>query len=548
MLDELARDNDVERLLADVGRKNITQYECGRWDSTLSGGDPFCVGIDPGNAESSCRQHLADDPTAAAEIEGLSRARREHSFDEREPPALVRGSIFVVHLSGTDNSRLGQQRMKVAIVGAGYVGLASGLALAHVGHEVRILDVDTARIAALQRGEDPLGEDHIPALLRERRASFTTDPNEALTGADVIVIAVGTPPSKTGTADLSFLDRVAATVAAHNGGTTVLIRSTVPVGTCDRLQAGPLRAFQVVANPEFLREGRAIRDSLRPDRIVAGGDLAVERKVRALYAPILEGTFAPIDGLTSGPRPEMHWMDRRSAELAKYAANAFLATKLSFVNEMANLAAAVGADIRAVTRAVGADPRIGPAFLRPGIGWGGSCFPKDTRALAAFALESGYDFRVLRAVIEQNSDQLQRFFRLIEAELQSRGSRRVGLLGLAFKSGTSDCRESPAIALAEMMLDHGWEVRAFDPALRPGAPGVPATVTVVSRIEDAAAHADVLVVATEWDEFANADYAALARLMDGDALLDGRCIVDPTAARAAGLRYVGICAPELPRD
>jgi UDPglucose 6-dehydrogenase len=238
-------------------------------------------------------------------------------------------------------------------------------------------------------------------------------------------------------------------------------------------------------------------------------------------------------------------MDRRSAELAKYAANAFLATKLSFVNEIANLASEVGADIRAVTRAVGSDPRIGPAFLRPGIGWGGSCFPKDTRALEAFASESGYDFTVLRAVIEQNSAQLRRFFGLIETELASRSSRRVGLLGLAFKSGTSDCRESPAIALAELMLAQGWEIQAFDPAVRPGSPGVPTGVTVVSRIEDAAEDADVLVVATEWDEFAKADYVALRRLMRGDALLDGRCIVDPSSARAAGLRYLGICAPTL---
>lgn len=434
--------------------------------------------------------------------------------------------------------------MLVTVVGAGYVGVASALAWATCGHRVRVLDIDAERIRALSAGTDPLGEPYVSTMLRSLELDFTTDPRRALEGANAVAVCVGTPTTSSGAADLSALHAAAETIAAHVSGVHVLIRSTVPVGTGDRLQLGLLRSNHVTSNPEFLREGHAIADALRPDRVVAGGPPPAQDAVRALYRPILEQSYSARVGPPAGHGPSpMFWMDRRSAELTKYAANAFLATKLSFVNEIANVASHMNADIRAITSAIGADPRIGPGHLRPGIGWGGSCFPKDGRALAAFAAESGYELVVLRAAIEQNNLQLQRFFRMIAGEFDGRSDARIGLLGLAFKSGTSDCRDSPAVALAELMAAEGWSVRAFDPGVHPGSKGVPSVVEIVDRIEHAAAGAHALVIATEWLEFASADYAALARLMDGDIVFDGRCILDPAAISMAGLRYRGICPP-----
>jgi UDPglucose 6-dehydrogenase len=236
-------------------------------------------------------------------------------------------------------------------------------------------------------------------------------------------------------------------------------------------------------------------------------------------------------------------MDRRSAELTKYAANAFLATKLSFVNEIANVAGLVGADIRAITGALGLDPRIAPAFLRPGIGWGGACFPKDVRALEAFANDEGYDFTVLRAVIDQNNSQLERFFSLIAAEFTGSAGVRIGLLGLAFKANTADCRESPAVALANLMADRGWEVSAYDPAVTERPSDLSPSVRIASSAAAAAIGADALVVATEWPEFADADLGLLRGLMRGDAIFDGRCVIDPARSKAAGLRYLAMWAP-----
>lgn len=385
--------------------------------------------------------------------------------------------------------------------------------------------------------------------IAQERLSFTADASVAYAGIDAALIAVGTPMGPTGAADLSHLDAAAATLAEIAPACTILIRSTVPVGTGDRMQRGTLRKHRVISNPEFLREGHAVVDSLRPDRVVGGGAVQDEPIMRAIYAAILEQSFRPFGTIAAADSTvPLLWMDRRSAELAKYASNAFLATKLSFVNEMANVAQLVGADIRAVTGVIGTDPRIGPAFLRPGIGWGGSCFPKDTRALAAFAAEGGYDFKVLKAVIEQNNDQLEQFFELIKREVGTGSRVRVGLLGLAFKAGTADCRESPAVALAWKMSEMGWTIRAFDPAVRHLAPGTAPDIELVASIEDAAVDADVIVVATEWPEFASADYPSLARRMRGDLVLDGRCAVDPIVVQKSGLRYKGICAPARSGD
>jgi UDPglucose 6-dehydrogenase len=434
--------------------------------------------------------------------------------------------------------------MRIAVVGAGYVGLSTALAAEHIGHEVQVLDADLDRVQLLERGHDPLGEAHVARLLDRTNIVFTTDPRIAFSRADVIVLAVGTPRLSDGRADLSAVFSAAGDIARHAAPCLVLVRSTVPVGTGDRLQESILNGFRIVSNPEFLREGTAIVDALHPDRVIAGGAAEDRALVEALYGPILRQDYAPFGALKPGTAPvPFRWMDRRSAELTKYAANAFLATKLSFVNEIANVAGVVGADIRAITGALGLDPRIAPAFLRPGIGWGGACFPKDVRALEAFANDEGYDFTVLRAVIDQNNSQLERFFSLITGELGTAERVRIGLLGLAFKANTADCRESPAVALANLMAGRGWDVTAYDPAVAERPSDLAPSIRIATSAAAAAVGADALVVATEWPEFADADLAALRAVMRGDAIFDGRCVIDPARSTAAGLRYIAMWSP-----
>jgi UDPglucose 6-dehydrogenase len=430
--------------------------------------------------------------------------------------------------------------LRIAVIGAGYVGLASALSLAHGGHRVSVVERDAARVAALQHGDDPLGESAMVELVRNAAVTYTTEPAEALADADAILIAVGTPTSERGGADLAALHVAARTIDTTARPCVVLIRSTVPVGTADELQSGALRRFSVVSNPEFLREGRALADALTPDRIVAGGDESAETTVRALYAPITAQSWAPIAGLGPGERPPLLWMDRRSAELAKYASNAYLVTRLSFVNEIANVAVAAGADVRAVLDALAKDPRIGPGYLRPGLGWGGSCFPKDARALLSFSTDLGYDFTLLRAVIDQNNEQLMRFFHLVTAHVPA--GERVALLGLAFKNGTRDTRQSPAIALAELLLQRGYQVRAYDPMVKGPVPELP-NVVGLATLEEAVDGAYAIVIATEWPEFARLDLDRLRRTLRGGLVLDGRCILDGRSVVAAGLRYAGICPP-----
>ena len=437
--------------------------------------------------------------------------------------------------------------LRVTVIGAGYVGLASALAAAHIGHDVRVLEKDQDRVRLLRAGIDPLEEPNFSLILGSASPLFTADPAIACANPDAIIVAVGTPHLPDGSADLSAIFEAADLIAAHAPHATVLIRSTVPVGTAARLQEGVLRSARVVSNPEFLREGSALVDALTPERIVAGGSAEARWVVEELYGPIIRQEFRPIGDLSPRADPvPLCWMDQRSAELTKYAANAFLATKLSYVNEIANIASVVGADIRAITHALGLDPRIAPAYLRPGIGWGGACFPKDVRALQAFANDEGYDFTLLRAVIDQNNQQLRRFFALLEGEFAGRSDVRIGLLGLAFKSNTADTRESPAVALAKLMVARGWDVTAYDPAVRTAVPDLPASVRIAPNPRSAAVGADALVVATEWPEFASLDLPYLRGLMRGDVLFDGRCIIDPAVCTAAGLRYYGICTP--PRE
>jgi UDPglucose 6-dehydrogenase len=428
--------------------------------------------------------------------------------------------------------------MRVTVIGAGYVGAVSAAVLAYLGNRVTCVEREMVRLECWRAGTDPLGEPGLAELLRNVNVRFAPEPDD-LALADVIVVAVGTPMDADGRPDMRQVDGAAAQIGAlAKRGTVVLMRSTVPVGTCDRLQNGALKAQRVVSNPEFLREGHALRDAFYPDRIVAGGPDEARCVVEELYRRITDCCDLPRDLVNgpagTGPVP-FRWMSTASAELAKYAANGFLATKISFANEIANLAQAVGADATEVLGSMGLDPRIGSQFLRPGLGWGGSCFPKDTRALQTIADGLGYDFLVIRAAIEQNTRQLRGFASAIERALAPGSS--VGLLGLAFKAGTADTRESPAIALARLLIQSGFEVSAYDPAVRV-VPEEP-KIRVRAAIAEACQAADAVVIATEWPEFAEIDLRDLRAQTRGDLIFDGRSLISPSNAAAAGFRYAG---------
>jgi UDPglucose 6-dehydrogenase len=432
--------------------------------------------------------------------------------------------------------------MRVTVIGAGYVGAVSAAVLAYVGNRVTCVEREPVRLESWRRREDPLGEPGLAQLLMNLSVGvrFAAEPDD-LALADVIVVAVGTPMDADGRPDLRQVDAAAAQIGALAAkDAIVLVRSTVPVGTCDRLQRGALKDQRVVSNPEFLREGHALEDAFFPDRIVAGGPSEARGTVEELYRPITGCRDLPRD-LPRGPGPRTTkpipfcWMSTVSAELAKYAANGFLATKISFANEIANLAQAVGADATDVLGSMGLDPRIGSQFLRPGLGWGGSCFPKDTRALQIIADGLGYEFLVIRAAIEQNTRQLRGFASAIERALAPGSS--VGLLGLAFKAGTADTRESPAIALARLLIQSGFDVSAYDPAVR-DVPEEP-KIRVRSAIAEACHAADAVVIATEWPEFAEIDLRDLRAHTRGDLIFDGRSLISPSRAAAAGFRYAG---------
>ncbi len=425
--------------------------------------------------------------------------------------------------------------MRVTVLGAGYVGVTSAAVLAHLGHQVTCIESDPTRLERWRGGEDPLEEPGLAELLRDVHLRFVENPRE-LSLADVVVVAVGTPMGHNGTPDLSQLEAATDEIRRFaRERAVVLMRSTVPVGTCDRLQNASLADQYVVSNPEFLREGHALEDAFHPSRIIAGGPEEARGVVEELYRPITRSRMGQKGNGHPAATPFL-WMSARSAELAKYAANGFLATKLSFVNEIANLAQSVDADASAVLESMGFDPRIGAQHLRPGLGWGGSCFPKDTRALQAIADGVGYDFVVLRAAIEQNTRQLCRFAEAIEKDVPRAST--VALLGLAFKAGTPDTRESPALALVRRLTHGGLHVSAYDPAVDalPADLGVRLRATAV----EACAGADAIVVATEWPEFAEMDLVALRRAARGDLLFDGREVISPAKATAAGFRYYGI--------
>jgi UDPglucose 6-dehydrogenase len=430
--------------------------------------------------------------------------------------------------------------MRIAVVGTGYVGLVTGTCLAEAGHEVSCLDVDARKIETLRGGGIPIYEPGLEELVRrnvrELRLSFTTSYPEAVAGAEVVFIAVGTPPGEDGDADLSHVLAAAAEIGrALTGYAIVVNKSTVPVGSAERvaevLRREAAHPFDVVSNPEFLKEGAAVDDFMRPDRVVVG--VASERAravMQELYAPFVRAE-----------QPVL-FMDLRSAELTKYAANAMLATRISFMNEMATLCEKLGADVDQVRRGIGSDRRIGHPFLFPGVGFGGSCFPKDVRAVRTMARQLGLDFDLLRAVERVNERQRRWLVEKAAKHFGSLAGRTFGVWGLAFKPKTDDMREAPSVTVVEGLLAAGAAVRAHDPVAREVAARVFAGrgVRLVDEPYAAAEGADALLLVTEWNEFRQPDWSRLARIMKTPVVLDGRNVWDEHKARAAGFTYYGV--------
>ncbi len=421
----------------------------------------------------------------------------------------------------------------IGVVGTGYVGLVSAVCFAHLGHHVVCLDIDAEKIHRLERGDVPIYEPGLERLVDDNRSrlTFTTSYDDLLDACDVLFIAVDTPPSPSGDADLSRVQRAVREIAARGDRRRVLImKSTVPVGTGEKvtadLQALGASSIGYVSNPEFLREGAAIQDFLEPDRIVIGASreedaATVEALYRGIDTQVLRTTVA-------------------TAEMIKYASNAFLATKISFINEIANVCEQVGADVRTVARGMGLDHRIGSHFLQAGIGYGGSCFPKDVQALKQLAGNSGYHFQLLNAVIEVNALQKRRVVGKLKQRLGALRGATVALLGLTFKPHTDDLREAASIVLAARLLHEGAMVRACDPMIAPGAHPLFPGVTIVDEPLEAVTGADAVVLVTEWPEFIRLDWAVIASAMKHPLLIDGRNCIDPVVAAAAGMEYEGI--------
>ncbi|MEU5761408.1 UDP-glucose/GDP-mannose dehydrogenase family protein [Nocardia sp. NPDC047648] len=425
---------------------------------------------------------------------------------------------------------------RVGVVGAGYVGLTSAACLSHWGHHVVCVDNDRAKIAELRAGTVSIAEPSLPELVREglseNRLVFTANPGE-LHRCEVVLLCLPTPMGTSGTADLGVIEEALETLSTVLSPDCVLVtKSTVPVGTAARIPGRPgLAGTPVVSNPEFLREGHAVEDFLRPDRILVGS-AAIDREAADRVAALYAVTGAPV--LRSDPA---------SAELAKYASNAFLAIKLSFVNTLAELCERVGADITKVTDAMGMDDRIGPAFLAPGPGWGGSCLPKDTRALLRAAEASGVDFAVIRDALRANDRQQAMVLRKIRRAVTgtvdgSLSGTRIGVLGLAFKAGTGDLRDSPALAVARQLTRHDATVTAYDPCVPAGTPGLDG-VRVVDDPYLVAKDAGALVILTEWPEFRSLDWAKCATVVDRPVVVDTRNLLDEHLLTGAGFTLLG---------
>ena len=431
--------------------------------------------------------------------------------------------------------------MKIAVVGTGYVGLVAGACFAESGNDVICVDKDRAKVEMLQAGRMPIYEPGLEEVVRrnhqEKRLSFTTVLADAVRESEIIFIAVGTPQGEDGSADLQHVLAVARDVArAMNGYKVIVDKSTVPVGTAVKVREAIAREttheFSVVSNPEFLKQGAAIDDFMKPDRVVVGAEDPRARELMLeLYSPFTR-TGAPI-----------MVMDCASAELTKYAANAMLATRISFMNEVANVCELVGADVDQVRKAIGADTRIGNSFLFPGVGYGGSCFPKDVQAMIHFAAAHDYDFRLLKAVEAVNVSQKRRLFARIRDHFGAAGvkGKTVAVWGLAFKPKTDDMREAPAIPLIESLLDAGVTVQAYDPEAAKVAHGIFGDrITYAPNGYDALSGADCLAIVTEWNEFRRPDFARMHTLMRAPVVFDGRNLFTPEQMTQHGFTYYSI--------
>jgi UDPglucose 6-dehydrogenase len=437
--------------------------------------------------------------------------------------------------------------MRVTIFGSGYVGLVTGACLADAGNHVVCVDVDAAKIERLKRGEIPIHEPGLDALIKRNaeagRIEFTTDAVRGVDHGLFQLIAVGTPPGEDGSADLRYVLAVARTIGTHlNRYSIVVTKSTVPVGTADKVRAELMQTlagrqakveFDVVSNPEFLKEGAAITDFMKPDRVVIGTDNPrTTELMRALYEPFIRN------------HDRLIVMDIRSSELTKYAANAMLATKISFMNELANIAERVGADIEKVRIGIGSDPRIGYSFIYPGTGYGGSCFPKDVQALIRSAHEAGHEPQILNAVEAVNGRQKQVLYqKMLRHFAGNLKGRTIALWGLAFKPNTDDMREAPAVTLIELLLKAGAHVHAYDPVAAQEAHRIfagRAGVTLAKNAYEAAHGADALAIVTEWQEFRSPDFERLKQILKAPLIFDGRNLYDPAMLSRFGLTYHAI--------
>ncbi|WP_027896713.1 UDP-glucose dehydrogenase family protein [Zestomonas thermotolerans] len=444
--------------------------------------------------------------------------------------------------------------MDVSVFGIGYVGLVQAATLADVGHRVVCVDIDERKIQQLQRGVPPIQEPGLPELLednlRDGRLAFSTQARDAIIHGQVIFIAVGTPPDEDGSADLSQVLAVTREIARHmEEDRTLVIKSTVPVGTASQVAATAREELgrqgkdhlrvRVVSNPEFLKEGNAVNDCTRPDRIIIGTDDDEARaQLAEIYAPFCRN------------HDKLIFMDNRSAELTKYAANAMLATRISLMNELANLAEQLGADIEAVRKGIGSDPRIGYHFIYPGCGFGGSCFPKDLRALLHTAASNGQPLRLLQSVQEVNEQQRQVLFRKLKQHYpDGLAGKSIAIWGLAFKPNTDDMREAPSRDLMEALWREGATVRAFDPEAMSECRriyGYRDDLVLCATRDDTLQNADALVICTEWKAFRVVDFELLASKLRDRLIIDGRNLYNPAQVAAAGLHYLGIGLPHVP--
>ncbi|MBD2345975.1 UDP-glucose dehydrogenase family protein [Anabaena subtropica] len=460
--------------------------------------------------------------------------------------------------------------MRVCVIGTGYVGLVTGACLAHIGHDVICVDNNEEKVKIMKAGQSPIFEPGLSEIMQSAiqtgKIEFSTDLAAGVAHGEILFIAVGTPPLPTGESDTRYVEAVARGIGANlNGGYKVIVnKSTVPIGSGDWVRmivldgiaerqknlvtAGggviedklpELPQFDVVSNPEFLREGSAVYDTFNPDRIVLGGNSPrAIAMMQELYAPIVERKFAENQSLHPVP---ILATDLSSAEMIKYAANAFLATKISFINEVANICDRVGADVTQVAKGIGLDSRIGNKFLQAGIGWGGSCFPKDVAALIHTADDYGYEAQLLKSAVSVNERQRLIALEKLQQVLKILKGKTVGLLGLTFKPDTDDLRDAPALNLIEQLNRLGAKVKAYDPivsqtGMRHGLSGV-LVETDAERLADGC---DALVLVTEWQQFSSLDYAKMAQLMSNPVIIDGRNFLDPETLVRAGFQYVGV--------